>query len=71
VAAIRSVAKTVGERPERLLMVDYQQRTAGSRDLPPLATCSPCSRAGREPAAPPATADRSGAPDVWRRSARR
>lgn len=36
-AAIRQVAAQVGERPERLLMVDYQQRTAGSDDSPPLA----------------------------------
>jgi hypothetical protein len=34
--AIRSVAKEIGERPERLLMVDYQQRAAEDADLPPL-----------------------------------
>jgi hypothetical protein len=35
-AAIRSVAETREERPDRLLMVDYQQMTAVQPDLPPL-----------------------------------
>ena len=35
-AAIRDVARAVGARPERLLMVDYQQRVADDRSLPPL-----------------------------------
>lgn len=35
-AAIRSVAETLGSRPERLLMVDYQQRAAKDGDLPSL-----------------------------------
>jgi hypothetical protein len=35
-AAIRSVAESRGERPDRLLMVDYQQMTAVQPDLPPL-----------------------------------
>jgi hypothetical protein len=34
--AIREVAKEVGERPERLLMVDYQQLAATDPDIPPL-----------------------------------
>jgi hypothetical protein len=34
--AIRDVAKNVGERPERLLMVDYQQLAATDPRLPPL-----------------------------------
>lgn len=34
--AIRAVAEELGERPERLLMVDYQQRAAADADLPPL-----------------------------------
>lgn len=34
--AIRAVAGTVGQRPERLLMVDYQQVAAGDPDIPPL-----------------------------------
>lgn len=34
--AIRDVAKDVGERPERLLMVDYQQLAAADRTIPPL-----------------------------------
>lgn len=37
VAGIRRVAESVGDRPERLLMVDYQQRCAASPELPPLA----------------------------------
>ena len=35
-AAIRSVADSMGARPERLLMVDYQQRASGNEQLPPL-----------------------------------
>ena len=34
--AIRDVADAVGSRPERLLMVDYQQRASGDEKLPPL-----------------------------------
>ena len=34
--AIRQVAGTVGARPERLLMVDYQQQSADDEDLPGL-----------------------------------
>jgi hypothetical protein len=34
--AIRTVAEELGERPERLLMVDYQQRAGGDEHLPPL-----------------------------------
>src|SRR5215210_3533761 len=34
--AIRAVAKDLGARPERLLMVDYQQRASGDGALPPL-----------------------------------
>ena len=35
--AIRSVAEEIGERPERLLMVDYQQFAAAADDeIPPL-----------------------------------
>jgi hypothetical protein len=34
--AIRDVAEVVGARPERLLMVDYQQRTADDDDVPSL-----------------------------------
>jgi hypothetical protein len=34
--AIRQVAEDLGERPERLLMVDYQQRAAQDEDLPAL-----------------------------------
>src|SRR5215218_2035850 len=35
--AIRNVATELGTRPERLLMVDYQQRAdSGRDDLPPL-----------------------------------
>ena len=33
---IRAVARQVGERPERLLMVDYQQIAAADPDLPTL-----------------------------------
>ena len=35
-AAIRQVARDLGERPERLLMVDYQQHAATDREVPPL-----------------------------------
>jgi hypothetical protein len=35
-AAIRSVAAELGARPERLLMVDYQQRASGDSSLPSL-----------------------------------
>jgi hypothetical protein len=35
-AAIRDVAEAVGSRPERLLMVDYQQHTSDDDSLPPL-----------------------------------
>ena len=35
-AAIREVAEEVGSRPERLLMVDYQQRASDDDSLPPL-----------------------------------
>lgn len=35
-AAIRTVAENRGERPDRLLMVDYQQLAASDSDLPPL-----------------------------------
>lgn len=34
--AIRTVAATRGERPDRLLMVDYQQLAASDPGLPPL-----------------------------------
>jgi hypothetical protein len=34
--AIRVVAEELGSRPERLLMVDYQQRAASDEDLPEL-----------------------------------
>jgi hypothetical protein len=34
--AIREVAERVGSRPERLLMVDYQQRASDDDSLPPL-----------------------------------
>jgi hypothetical protein len=34
--AIRRVARELGSRPERLLMVDYQQRAAGDDSLPTL-----------------------------------
>lgn len=33
---IRQAARQVGERPERLLMVDYQQLAAADSSLPPL-----------------------------------
>lgn len=35
-AAIRRVAEKTGSRPERLLMVDYQQRAAKDKTLPAL-----------------------------------
>ena len=35
-AAIRTVAEQLGSRPERLLMVDYQQRASLDEDLPEL-----------------------------------
>lgn len=35
-AAIRQVADELGTRPERLLMVDYQQHADSDDDLPPL-----------------------------------
>jgi hypothetical protein len=35
-AAIREVAEAIGSRPERLLMVDYQQQASDNDDLPPL-----------------------------------
>lgn len=35
-AAIRHVAAELGTRPERLLMVDYQQRSDSDDDVPPL-----------------------------------
>ena len=34
--AIRDVAEAVGARPERLLMVDYQQRVSDDEKLPGL-----------------------------------
>jgi hypothetical protein len=34
--AIRDVAEDVGSRPERLLMVDYQQRASDDDSLPSL-----------------------------------
>jgi hypothetical protein len=34
--AIRNVAEQLGSRPERLLMVDYQQRASLDEDLPEL-----------------------------------
>ena len=34
--AIREVAEELGARPERLLMVDYQQRVSDDRELPSL-----------------------------------
>ncbi|MFL5896497.1 MAG: hypothetical protein ACJ76Z_15460 [Thermoleophilaceae bacterium] len=34
--AIRTVAEELGSRPERLLMVDYQQRVSGDDSLPSL-----------------------------------
>ena len=34
--AIRDVAESIGARPERLLMVDYQQQASGDDELPGL-----------------------------------
>jgi hypothetical protein len=52
---IRAVARELGSPPERLLMVDYQQRTAGDTDLPDLtdvfAAFGTWKRARREAAA--------------------
>lgn len=54
-AGIRSVAEELGSPPERLLMVDYQQRAAGDSDLPDLtdvfAAFGTWKRARREAAA--------------------
>lgn len=36
--AIRNVADELGARPERLLMVDYQQRASDDERLPPLSS---------------------------------
>jgi hypothetical protein len=53
--AIRTVAEEVGARPERLLMVDYQQRAAANPELPDLsdvfAAFGSWKRARREAAA--------------------
>jgi hypothetical protein len=53
--AIRSVAADLGSRPERLLMVDYQQQTAADPKLPGLpevfAAFGSWKRARREAAA--------------------
>jgi hypothetical protein len=54
-AGIRTVADELGARPERLLMVDYQQRVADDADLPDLtdvfAAFGTWKRARREAAA--------------------
>jgi hypothetical protein len=54
-AAIRKVAKELGSRPERLLMVDYQQYATGEPSLPELgdvfAAFGSWKRARREAAA--------------------
>jgi hypothetical protein len=54
-SAIRDVAERVGARPERLLMVDYQQHAAGDATLPDLtdvfAAFGSWKRARREAAA--------------------
>jgi hypothetical protein len=54
-AAIRTVAKELGARPERLLMVDYQQQATGDPSLPELgdvfAAFGSWKRARREAAA--------------------
>jgi hypothetical protein len=54
--AIRKVADRTGSRPERLLMVDYQQRAAKDRNLPTLsevfAAFGSWKRARRESANP-------------------
>src|SRR3954469_13463995 len=39
--AIRKVAENTGSRPERLLMVDYQQRAAKDQNLPALSEVFP------------------------------
>lgn len=53
--AIRTVARELGARPERLLMVDYQQHTSGNPSLPELgdvfAVYGSWKRARREAAA--------------------
>jgi hypothetical protein len=53
--AIRTVAEELGARPERLLMVDYQQRASGDPELPALtdvfAAFGSWKRARREAAA--------------------
>ena len=36
--AIRQVAEELGSRPERLLMVDYQQRVSDDRNMPSLSS---------------------------------
>jgi hypothetical protein len=55
-AAIRSVAAELGARPERLLMVDYQQRATTDPELPGLsevfAAFGSWKRARREAARP-------------------
>jgi hypothetical protein len=55
VHGIRAVAQELGSPPERLLMVDYQQRVAGDEDLPDLtevfAAFGSWKRARREAAA--------------------
>ena len=54
-AAIRTVAEELGARPERLLMVDYQQRASADPSLPELgdvfAAYGSWKRARREAAA--------------------
>lgn len=54
-AAIRTVAEELGSRPERLLMVDYQQHASGDPSLPELsdvfAVFGSWKRARREAAA--------------------
>jgi hypothetical protein len=54
-AGIRTVARELGSPPERLLMVDYQQRAASDEDLPDLtdvfAAFGTWKRARREAAA--------------------
>ena len=51
--AIRTVAAELGSRPERLLMVDYQQHASTDPALPELATSSRPSAAGSAPGARP------------------
>jgi hypothetical protein len=55
-SAIRLVAAELGHRPERLLMVDYQQRASADPDLPDLsevfAAFGSWKRARREAAGP-------------------